>query len=200
MLFLSMICINTNAQVGINTELPQATLDVAGTPTDNSKLDGIIAPRIAGNQLALKTYTTSQTGAIVFVNTAATNLTGQVINVTTPGYYYFNGSVWSSFSNSLPYKSFIGTAKWSDVTSSWTITSVVFDELTTAGYTFSLSNQRQAPILYFGTDISSVGIDKIRIYAPNLTAVNTSILNNNSVQLYNNNYDATLFLEIRIYN
>jgi len=37
------------AQVGINTSTPQATLDVNGKPTDNTVLDGIIAPRITGD-------------------------------------------------------------------------------------------------------------------------------------------------------
>lgn len=57
------------AQVGINTETPKATLDVVGTPTDLTKADGIIAPRISGNNLANKDalYTSAQTGTIVYV-------------------------------------------------------------------------------------------------------------------------------------
>ncbi|GEN73903.1 hypothetical protein [Chryseobacterium lathyri] len=80
------------AQVGVNTDLPNATLDVAGNPTDTSKFDGIIAPRITGDQLNLKTYTPLQTGALVYVTTAGA-LSGQTADVSSAGYYYFNGDL-----------------------------------------------------------------------------------------------------------
>ncbi len=94
-LFLSVL---TFAQVGVNTDNPQATLDVVGK-VDNSTLDGIIAPRFTGDVLGSKTYTTAQTGALVYVTEAATNLSGQVVNAASPGYYYFDGSVWQIFLN-----------------------------------------------------------------------------------------------------
>jgi len=84
----------TNAQVGINTGLPQATLDVVGFPTNASKPDGIIAPRLSLSQLAAKTYAAAQTGALVYVTSVNATPVGPTINVTTPGYYYFDGAVW----------------------------------------------------------------------------------------------------------
>ncbi|OCA76615.1 hypothetical protein BBH99_02565 [Chryseobacterium contaminans] len=80
-----------NGQVGINTQSPNATLDVVGKPIDATSLDGIIAPRISGDNLSLKTYTSSQTGALVYVTSAAGTPSGQTVDVTTVGYYYFNG-------------------------------------------------------------------------------------------------------------
>lgn len=82
------------AQVGINTETPQATLDVTGKPTDNTVLDGIIPPRLTGAQLRAKTYTATQTGAMVYVTAADTSPAGQTIDVTSTGYFYFNGTKW----------------------------------------------------------------------------------------------------------
>lgn len=85
-------------QIGINTPLPQATLDIVGDPANTTKLDGVIAPRLRGDDLAAKTYTTAQTGAIVYVTAAVTAplpLT-QTTNVTSVGYYYFDGTVWKS--------------------------------------------------------------------------------------------------------
>ena len=83
-----------NGSVGINTESPKATLHVLGNPSDTSKLDGIIAPIITGDELAAKTYGTDQTGAVIYVTAPCSNLSGQVINVSKIGYYYFNGSEW----------------------------------------------------------------------------------------------------------
>ncbi|WP_374441599.1 hypothetical protein [Epilithonimonas sp.] len=89
-------------QVGINTDTPSATLDIVGSPSDISKLDGVIAPRLTGNELAAKTYTAAQTGAIIYATAPASTLTGQVINVSATGYYYFDGSVWNNMASGAP--------------------------------------------------------------------------------------------------
>lgn len=81
-------------QAGIGTTTPQATLDVVGKPLETSSLDGIIAPRMEGAQLRSKSYTASQTGALVYVTLADTAPAGQTADVTAPGYYFFNGTKW----------------------------------------------------------------------------------------------------------
>ena len=92
--FFSMISM---AQVGIGTTDPKATLDIQGSPTLTSITDGIIAPRITGNQLQAKTYTTEHVGALLYVTEIPTAASGQVAEVNTPGYYYFDGSTWKQF-------------------------------------------------------------------------------------------------------
>lgn len=82
------------AQVGINTNTPNATLEVIGKPSTVSSMDGIIAPNITGDQLRAKTYSGLQTGAILYVTAADSAPSGQTTTVTTPGYYLFNGSRW----------------------------------------------------------------------------------------------------------
>lgn len=93
-----LVAIPTEGQVGINTQTPEATLEVVGKPNDVNHYDGIIPPRITGNQLAAKIYSFSKRGAVVFVTSPATNLSGQVLNVIEPGLYYFDGSLWQTFS------------------------------------------------------------------------------------------------------
>ncbi len=86
----------SNAQVGINTDSPKATLDIVGNPNLASQLDGIIAPRLSGDQLKAKTYSADQTGALIYATDAFTNTsTPQTVNVTSSGYYYFDGNVWN---------------------------------------------------------------------------------------------------------
>ncbi|MGG5211059.1 hypothetical protein ACQWU4_19225 [Chryseobacterium sp. MIQD13] len=80
------------AQVGVNTDVPNATLDVVGNPTDTSKFDGIIAPRITVDQLNLKNYTSLQTGALVYITATGTPGT-QTADMNSVGYYYFNGDL-----------------------------------------------------------------------------------------------------------
>ncbi|SHK21929.1 hypothetical protein [Chryseobacterium polytrichastri] len=94
-----------NAQIGINTSTPQASLDVTGKPTTTSSLDGIIPPRMTGAQLRAKTYTAAQTGAHVYVTAADTAPAGQTVNVQSAGNYYFDGTVWkylAGTANTLP--------------------------------------------------------------------------------------------------
>lgn len=91
-----------NAQtgrVGINTENPKATLHVEASASDANVLDGIIPPKLLGDQLKLKNYTADQTGAIVYVTAVPTTLTGQVANISKKGYYFFDGTIWQSYQN-----------------------------------------------------------------------------------------------------
>ena len=85
------------SQVGINTTSPETTLHVVGKPTDANHFDGIIAPRITGDQLSKKSYSNAKIGTVVFVTSPATNLTGQVIHVVESGYYFFTGNYWVQF-------------------------------------------------------------------------------------------------------
>ena len=92
---------NMNAQVGINTDTPKATMQIVGFPQDTSKFDGLLPPTIKGDELAQKNYTSEQLGTIIYVTTPATTPTGQVVNVTASDYYFFDGTVWQSFKPAL---------------------------------------------------------------------------------------------------
>lgn len=100
-LLLFLLTISINGQVGINTETPETTLDVVGKPNDVNQFDGIIPPRITGTQLAAKSYSFAKKGAIILVSEPPTNLSGQVINVTESGLYYFDGDLWQAISKEV---------------------------------------------------------------------------------------------------
>ena len=103
-LSLLFFCIGLQAQVGIGNTDPKATLDITGQPTVPTELDGVIAPRLTGDQLGAKTYTTAQTAALVYVTAADTTPSGQTIDVTAAGYYYFNGTKWTIVAPSNDWK------------------------------------------------------------------------------------------------
>lgn len=115
--FMVSFCLSVNffSQVGINTTSPSASLDVVGKPTNPAFYDGIIAPRITGNQLSDKTYTSSQKGAIVYVTSAANNPTVQTKNVKEEGYYYFDGNIWVRFSSSLDSTTYSGSSIYAKI-------------------------------------------------------------------------------------
>ena len=85
-------------RVGVNTDTPAATFDVAGKPADAAVVDGVIAPRLTGDQLQAKdaVYTAAQTGTLVYATAATAAPAGKTVNVTAAGYYYFDGTVWQA--------------------------------------------------------------------------------------------------------
>lgn len=93
------------AQIGISTPNPKATLDIVASPTDITKTDGLIAPRLKGTELKAKdsNYTNDQTGAIVYVTEALedTATTDKTKNVTKVGYYHFDGLIWQKLGHNI---------------------------------------------------------------------------------------------------
>lgn len=99
LLIICAITENISSQVGINTQDPKATLDVKAITNDASVIDGFIAPRLSGSQLQSKNslYGLDQIGASVYVESASPSagVNGdKTINVTSAGYYYFDGTLW----------------------------------------------------------------------------------------------------------
>lgn len=92
-----------NAQTGIGTTSPKATLHVMGSPNSSSIVDGAILPNLTADQLKSKNalYNQDQKGAIVYVttipSTAETESNSKTYNVKSPGYYYFDGTKWKYF-------------------------------------------------------------------------------------------------------
>ncbi|UOU99890.1 hypothetical protein MUU74_08035 [Chryseobacterium daecheongense] len=84
------------SQVGINNQNPQATLDVTAKALDGSKPEGLIAPRLTGDQIKSgdTQYGSNQKGALVYATSAVTSTSPKTVNITNEGYYYFDGSIW----------------------------------------------------------------------------------------------------------
>ncbi|PWN70399.1 hypothetical protein C1631_010520 [Chryseobacterium phosphatilyticum] len=98
-----LVCLSAFSQaqqgrVGINTTTPNATLEVAGFPTDATRPDALLVPRLTRAQLAAKdaTYVALQNGALTFVTTLDGAAAGKTVNVTATGFYYYDApnSVW----------------------------------------------------------------------------------------------------------
>lgn len=87
------------SQVGINNDTPKATLDVTAKSTGNTTAEGIIAPRLSGDDIKGKDtqYTIDQKGAIVYATAAVGSASTKTANITSEGYYYFDGTLWTKF-------------------------------------------------------------------------------------------------------
>ncbi|WP_294241691.1 MULTISPECIES: hypothetical protein [Chryseobacterium] len=93
------------SQVGINNTLPKGTLDVTAQTTDGSKPEGIIVPRLSGNQIKAgdNQYSAAQTGAIIYATAPVTTTSIKTANISKEGYYYFDGSAWQNIINGNAY-------------------------------------------------------------------------------------------------
>lgn len=98
---LFLLCSYTsNAQVGVGTTAPESTLDItAVNPTGTStSVDGILVPRVTRQRA--QSMTTIPISTMIYVTEVATGTaTGTTINVTSVGFYFFNGIVWERFAS-----------------------------------------------------------------------------------------------------
>ncbi|MEY8758934.1 hypothetical protein [Chryseobacterium tongliaoense] len=92
------------SQVGINTSSSKATLDVTAKTTDGSRPEGLIAPRLTGDQIKAgdAQYMADQKGSIIYATSAVGTASAKTINITTEGYYFFDGNVWQKINNGTP--------------------------------------------------------------------------------------------------
>jgi hypothetical protein len=83
------------SQVGVGTTVPDATLDiVAANPTGTATtVDGILIPRV--DRQRAQSMTGTITSTMIFVNSVATGTAaGTAVNITSTGFYYYDGAVW----------------------------------------------------------------------------------------------------------
>ncbi|WP_143884261.1 hypothetical protein [Chryseobacterium binzhouense] len=110
-LVIFSIAYSQSGRIGVNTETPKTTLDVNGKVDDlgvslTTDMTGLQAPRLTRAELIAKgesLYGTNQIGALIYVTDtsgAAAPSTSQRKNVTTVGYYYFDGDFWQKISDS----------------------------------------------------------------------------------------------------
>lgn len=155
--FLICLAASGTAQIGVNTEVPKATLHVVAQNTGAMSPEGIIAPNLTRAQLISKDgqYGSNQKGAYVYVTTMDGLVTAKTVKVTISGYYYFDGNIWQPFdytpeflylpSFNLPLPS-VGAGKTYDL-----YTNVYKYQFTKAGNpTFVSSNTAltQIPVVY----------------------------------------------------
>ena len=96
-LLLSLLCTQLLfSQIGINTDNPSSTLDVSAKTTDGSRPEGLLAPRLTGDQIKAgdTQYTTDQKGNIIYATSAVSTASAKTINITEEGYYFFDGNIW----------------------------------------------------------------------------------------------------------
>ncbi|RXM50092.1 MULTISPECIES: hypothetical protein [unclassified Chryseobacterium] len=131
-------------RVGINTTTPAATLDVVANAADASRPDALLIPRLTRAELETKntayadgnaTASSAQNGALVFVTGLGGNGTGKTVNVTAPGFYYYDGTngnnVWKTLGGS-------GVAKVPSIRTSATGTDLSANDLD--GYVYISTN------------------------------------------------------------
>jgi len=85
-------------KIGINTVNPKATLDLNDKTDGSSQAEGLLIPRLTGDQIQTMT-SNIQPGTeslMIYATAAPASPTSKVSKITQPGYYFWNGNNWES--------------------------------------------------------------------------------------------------------
>ena len=85
-------------KIGINTVNPKATLDINAKTDGSSQTEGLLIPRLTGDQIQTMT-SNIQPGTeslMIYATAAPGSPTSKVSKITQPGYYFWNGNNWES--------------------------------------------------------------------------------------------------------
>ncbi|PQA90678.1 hypothetical protein B0A69_20335 [Chryseobacterium shigense] len=84
------------AQIGINTPMPIASLDIVAKRTDGSTAEGVLPPRLSGEEIKAgdSQYTENHAGTIVYASAAVRVPSSKTANITAAGLYYYDGKMW----------------------------------------------------------------------------------------------------------
>ena len=93
------ISLSLFAQVGINTTSPYATLEIKAK-SPGTKPEGLLIPKLSGTDIQNGPYGTNQTGTLVYATAAPTAPNTVTAEITEPGFYYFNGTIWKKINSS----------------------------------------------------------------------------------------------------
>lgn len=90
---------SVNGQVGINKTTPASTLDVTAKSTTGTTpvVDGMLIPRV--DRQRAQSMTGVVTSTMIYINSVATGTqTGTAINISSIGFYFFDGKTWVKLS------------------------------------------------------------------------------------------------------
>lgn len=174
LLFFIVNCFLSTAQVGVGTTTPNATLDVTATnPTGPStNVDGILIPRISRQRAQVMTGTPTST--LVYIDEVTTGTaSGTTVNVTSVGFYFFNGTIWEKIAAGL-------STDWSLIGNSGTSSITNFVGTTdNTDLIFRRNNLRAGRL---GTDNTSFGLNSLNPATTGTrnTAIGANVLNANT--------------------
>ncbi|MDM1555170.1 tail fiber domain-containing protein [Chryseobacterium indologenes] len=85
-------------RIGMNTPDPKATLDITAKTDGSSQAEGLMIPRLTGDQIQTMTASIKPGTESLMIYATATPVspTSKVAKITQPGYYFWNGTNWES--------------------------------------------------------------------------------------------------------
>ena len=194
---------NVFSQIGIGTTTPASSLDiVANNPTGAStNVDGILIPRV--DRQRAQSMAATPTSTMIYVNSIATGTaTGTAINITSIGFYFYDGTVWQKIatgastdwalagnSGTTAGTNFIGTTDPVDVriktggSDRWNFSNANLGQLQSYSLgtallpTYSFQTDQNTGLFSAGADIlniSTAGTERIRVEADGDVGIGTT--------------------------
>ncbi|WP_160138493.1 hypothetical protein [Chryseobacterium sp. c4a] len=173
-------------QIGVNTPTPQTTMDISakrdasGNITDNTQLIGLQAPHVTRAELSANTapYGSGQEGALVYItDISGGNTNSPRTNITTIGYYYFDGTLWQKINMSA-------SDNWRTMGNSGTQVGTNFIGTTDAQeLMFKINNVQSGYMDYLNTKQNTAFGYNALVAGPAYNSANSVTTNNNNTAI-----------------
>ncbi|HCM35667.1 tail fiber domain-containing protein [Chryseobacterium sp.] len=94
----SLLYSQAGGKIGINTPNPKATLDITAKTDGASQAEGLMIPRLTGDQIQTMTagIQPGTESLMIYATASPVSPTAKVSKITQPGYYFWNGTNWES--------------------------------------------------------------------------------------------------------
>lgn len=94
----SLLYSQAGGKIGINTPNPKATLDISAKTDGTSQAEGLMIPRLTGDQIQTMTagIQPGTESLMIYATASPVSPTAKVSKITQPGYYFWNGTNWES--------------------------------------------------------------------------------------------------------
>ncbi|PQL94888.1 hypothetical protein [Apibacter adventoris] len=178
LIMLFSISFSGNAQVGVNTNTPMATLHIENLPSSATVAEGILIPRVTVADLDAQDskYQNDQNGSLVFVTDNSMGTQGKkTSNINGRGFYFYDAKS-SKWASATPSSNGYGDS------GSFTATPISFDLVKTNPTTLNL-NSYVNDYNYFEFNKDSAPVDaKAEIY--NITFPSALVFKNKTIYFF----------------
>lgn len=184
---LILFSITISAQIGINTENPEVTLDLNAGETAGATAEGLLIPRLSLSELTSKDllYSANARGTLIYVTKIDGTTTTVTKEIIRPGFYSFDGAKWI-------------TLRGADVQDFFYMPPILLS-MDESDLSYNTINNR-FEINVYDSYVSQLSLSDVTNTVKNPSAVTSNIFTKTELDFFVTYYDSSVFKNVSITN